>query len=66
MIDWLFILILVLAIGLIVIQDMLIKRKDKEIKVYVELMVRMEPILAAIIEAQEEALKTKQSAKVDL
>ncbi len=61
MIDWLFILILVLAIGLIVIQDMIIKSKDRQIKVYVELMVRMEPILAAIVATQEEALKKKKA-----
>ncbi len=64
MIDWMFILILVLAIGLIVIQDMIIKSKDKTLKTYRELFILMEPILAAIVAAQEEALNKKK--KVDL
>ncbi len=59
MIDWIFILILVLAIGLIVIQDQLIKRKDRLIAKYEGIMVRVEPILAAVVKAQEEYLKNK-------
>ncbi len=62
--DWLYIVILGLAIGLVIIQEMLIRKKDKVISEYEKIMIRVEPILAAIVKAQEEAIKNG-SAKVD-
>lgn len=59
MIDWLFILILVLAIALIIVQDQLIKRKNRLISEYEKLMYRVEPILAMVVAAQE-AVKQSQ------
>jgi hypothetical protein len=55
MIDWLYILILVLAIGLVVIQEMLIRKKDRVISEYEKIMIRVEPILAMVVAAQEAA-----------
>ncbi len=62
MIDWLYILILVLAIALIIFQDFLIKKKDKLINQQTLLLMRMAPILEAIIKAQEEALKNGEGS----
>lgn len=59
MIDWLYILILVLAIGLIFLQEMLLRKKDKIINDYEKLMYRVEPILAMVVAAQE-AVKQSQ------
>lgn len=58
--EWLYTLIILSALILIVIQDQLIKRKDRVIKEYEGIMVRVEPILAAVVKAQEEYLKNKQ------
>jgi hypothetical protein len=55
MIDWLYIFILVLAIGLIFLQEMLLRKKDRIINEYVKLMYRVEPILAMVVAAQEAA-----------
>ncbi len=52
---WLYIFILVLAIGLVVIQEMLLRKKDKVISEYEKIMIRVEPILAAVVAAQETA-----------
>ncbi len=54
MIDWLFFLVLVLFLVLIIYQDYLIKRKDRIIQQQGMLLVRVEPILAAMVAAQEE------------
>lgn len=59
MIDWLFILILVLAIALIIVQDQLIKRKNRLISEYEGIMIRVEPILEMVIALQEQAKKDK-------
>lgn len=59
MIDWLYILILVLAIGLIFLQEMLLRKKDRIISEYEKLMYRVEPILAMVVAAQE-AVKQSQ------
>lgn len=55
MIDWLYIFILVLAIGLIGIQEMLLRKKDKVISEYEKIMIRVEPILDMVVAAQEAA-----------
>lgn len=55
MIDWLYILILVLAIALVVLQEILLRKKDKIISEYEKIMIRVEPILAMVVAAQEAA-----------
>ncbi len=57
MIDWLYILILVLAIALVVLQEILLRKKDRIISEYQKIMIRMEPILAMVVAAQEAAKK---------
>lgn len=55
MIDWLYIFILVLAIGLVILQELLIRKKDKVISEYEKIMIRVEPILAMVVAAQQVA-----------
>lgn len=63
MIDLVYIIVLVLAGALIIIQDLAIKQKTRIINRYIELMLRAEPILEAVanaaIKAQEEQQKNK-------
>jgi hypothetical protein len=54
MIDTLYILILLLSGLLLIVQELVIRSKDKIIKAQLELLVRCEPILAAIVKAQEQ------------
>ncbi len=60
MIDWLYILILVLAIALVILQEILLRKKDRIISEYEKIMIRVEPILAMVVAAQE-AAKQNQS-----
>ncbi len=63
MIDWLYILILVLAIALVILQEVLLRKKDKVISEYEKIMVRMEPILAMLVAAQEAAKQDQPKAE---
>ncbi len=64
MLDWVYIAILLLALALIILQDRELKAQLKLIKRQGALLIQVEPILVAIVAAQEEAKTNgKGSAK---
>ncbi len=64
MLDWVYIAILLLALALIILQDRELKAQLKLIKRQGALLIQVEPILVAIVAAQEEAKKNKESNNV--
>ncbi len=67
MIDWLYILILVLGALLLVIQELTIRSQRKLIDIQKKIILECEPIINAVVKAIEEAkAKGSSTAKVDL
>jgi hypothetical protein len=67
MIDWLYILILVLGAMLLVIQEFTIRSQRKLIDLQDKIIRETEPIIRAVVKAIEEAkAKGTNTAKVDL
>ncbi len=67
MIDWLYILILVLGALLLVIQELTIRSQRKLIDLQDKVIRETEPIVRAVVKAIEEAkAKGTSTAKVDL
>jgi hypothetical protein len=67
MIDLLYILVLVLSSLLLIVQELIIRSKDRTIKALVETLVKCEPIISAVTKAMEEAQKNPEGrATVEL
>jgi hypothetical protein len=59
MVEMLYLASLLMAVVLIVIQDSIIKRKEKLLALQHDILLKCEPVIVAMIELQEKALKNK-------